>query len=72
MDNKIRLEPCHYVFDATAVAQIESLPAPMQNPFSPWLEQAKVRLAAEKAVAALEGEILPPLGAAGEATPPRL
>ena len=57
---------------AAAVAQIESLPASMQNAFKPWLEQAKERLAAEKAVAALEGEILPPLGAAGEATPPRL
>jgi hypothetical protein len=43
----------------------------MQNAFTPWLEQAKGRLAAEKAVAALEGEILPPLGAATEATPPR-
>ncbi len=56
---------------AAAVAQIESLPAPMQDAFTPWLEQAKERLAAEKAVAALEGEILPPLGAPGEATPPR-
>jgi hypothetical protein len=56
---------------AAAVAQIKSLPTPMQNAFTPWLEQAKERLAAEKAVAALEGEILPPLGAATEATPPR-